>query len=262
MIRLRQRLLTGEVLAGTFLKTPDPRLAEILGLAGLDFAVADQEHAPLGTEALDLIALAAKAAQMPVLVRVPSKRAEAIGSVLDIGCAGIVVPHVRGPEDARDVADAAKYGRGKRGFSPSVRGGAYGTAGPGYRADADQRSIIMAQIEDREALEHLDDIAAVPEIDTLFVGPVDLGLSMQVDPGSVELDAAIGRVAAAARKAGKTAGLFVSDPSHIARWVDRGVSVFICGSDQSILRAGGRAIAAAAPAIPPRHDNKEDERGY
>ncbi|RVD32817.1 aldolase, partial [Mesorhizobium sp. M4A.F.Ca.ET.020.02.1.1] len=246
----RQRLLAGEVLAGKFLKKPDPRLGEILGVAGLGFVVADQEHAPLGIETLDLITLGAKAAQMPVLVRVPSRRAEAIGSVLDIGCAGVVVPHVRGPEDAEAIADAVKYGRGKRGFSPSVRGGAYGTAGLGYRADADRRSVIMAQIEDREALEHLDDIAAVPEIDVLFVGPVDLGLSMQVEPGSIELDTAIASVAAAARKAGKAAGLFVGDPSHIARWVDRGVSVFICGSDQSILLAGGRAIAAASRAVP------------
>lgn len=249
MSGLRQRLLKGEVLAGTFLKTPDPRLIEILGLAGLDFVVADQEHAPLGIEALDLIALAAKAAHMPVLVRVPSRRAEAIGSVLDIGCAGIVVPHVRGPQDADDVANTVKYERGKRGFSPSVRGGAYGTAGPGYRADADRRSVVMAQIEDREALEHLDEIAAVPEIDVLFVGPVDLGLSMQVESGSIELGAAIAGVAAAARKAGKAAGLFVGDPSHIARWVDHGVSVFICGSDQSILLAGGRTIAAAARTV-------------
>ncbi|TGQ04901.1 aldolase/citrate lyase family protein [Mesorhizobium sp. M2E.F.Ca.ET.219.01.1.1] len=250
MSGLRQRLLAGEVLAGTFLKTPDPRQVEILGLAGLAFVVADQEHAPLGIGTLDLIALAAKAAQMPVLVRVPSRRPEGIGSVLDIGCAGIVVPHVCGSQDAEDIADAVKYDRGKRGFSPSVRGGDYGTAGPGYRTDADRRSIIMAQIEDREALEHLDDIAAVPEIDVLFVGPVDLSLSMQVEPGSIELDAAIVSVSAAARKAGKTAGLFVGDPSHIARWVDHGVSVFICGSDQSILMAGGRAIAAAAQALP------------
>lgn len=258
MRELRQRLQTGEVLVGTFLKTPDPRLVEILGLAGLDFVVADQEHAPLGIEALDLIALAAKAAQIPVLVRVPSTRAEAIGSVLDIGCAGIVVPHVSGLKDAQDIADGTKYGRGKRGFSPSVRAGAYGTAGPGYRADADRRSVIMAQIEDREALEHLDAIAAVAEIDVLFVGPVDLGLSMGVEPGSIEFDAAIASVAAAARNAGKTSGLFVGDPSHIAHWVDRGVSVFICGSDQSILAAGGRAIAATARAA---HTEVQQARG-
>lgn len=245
MSDLRQRLLAGDIVVGTFLKTPDPRLVEILGLSGLDFVVADQEHAPLGIEALDLIALAGKAARMPVLVRVPSRQPEAIGSVLDVGCAGIVAPHVRGPDDAAGLADAVKYTHGKRGFSPSARGGAYGTAGPGYRADADRRSIIMAQIEDREALALLDDIAALPEIDVLFVGPVDLGLSMQVEPGSAELDAAIGQVVAAARKAGKAAGLFVGDASRIAGWARRGVSVFICGSDQSTLLAGARAIAAA-----------------
>jgi len=249
MSDLRQRLLAGEVLVGTFLKTPDPRLVEILGLAGLDFVVADQEHAPLGIEALDLIALAGKAAQMPVLVRVPSRQAEAIAGVLDVGCTGIVVPHIRGPGDAKGVADAVKYGRSKRGFSPSGRGGAYGAAGPGYRADADQRSVIMAQIEDREALGLLDDIAAVPDIDVLFVGPVDLALSMQVEAGSNDLEDAIASVVAAARKAGKAAGLFVGDPSRIAPWADRGVSVFICGSDQSTLLAGARAIAAARRAV-------------
>lgn len=249
---LRRRLLGGEVLVGTFLKTPDPRLVEILGLAGLDFVVADQEHAPIGIEALDLLALAGRAAGMPVLVRVPSRQAEAIGAVLDVGCAGIVVPHVRGPDDAEAVAGAAKYARGMRGFSPSARSGAYGTAGPGYRADADLRSLAVAQIEDREALERLDDIAAVPEIDALFVGPVDLGLSMGVEPGSAELEAAIERVAAAARKAGKAAGLFVGDASRIAGWAGRGISMFICGSDQSLLLAGARAIAAARRPVQTR----------
>ena len=247
---LRQRLLAGDVAVGTFLKTPDPRLVEILGLSGLDFVVADQEHAPLGIEALDLIALAGKAAQIPVLVRVASRQPEAIGSVLDVGCAGIVAPHVRGPDDAAGLADAVKYARGKRGFSPSARGGAYGTAGTDYRADADRRSVVIAQIEDREALDRLDAIASVPEIDVLFVGPVDLSLSMQVAPGSAELEAAIDRVVAAARKAGKAAGLFVGDAARIAAWAGRGVSVFICGSDQGILLAGARAIAAARRAAP------------
>lgn len=115
MTDLRQRLLAGDVLVGTFLKTPDPRLVEILGLAGLDFLVADQEQAPLGIEALDLIALAGKAAQMPV--RVPSRQPEAFGAVVDVGRAGVVAPHVRGPDAAGAIVDA-----GARAIATAPRG--------------------------------------------------------------------------------------------------------------------------------------------
>lgn len=247
MSGLRARIRAGEVVCGTFVKTPAPQVVEILGLAGLDFAVSDMEHAPIGVDTLDGLAMAARGVNLPLLVRSTGAEAPSIWPALDLGCSGVMVPHVRSRDDAERVADAVRYGRGKRGFSPSGRAGAYGTVdAAAYRERMDAQNVILAQIEDVAALESLDEIAAAEDVDVLFVGPADLSLAMGVAPGSPELGAAIDRVVAAARKAGKATGLFIGAEAPIEPWVTRGVTVFVCGSDQALLMQGARRLALAA----------------
>lgn len=243
---LRHRIKAGELVVGPFQKTPSPQVTELLGLGGCDFVVADQEHAPIGIGALDLIALAGRAVGMPVLIRATHATAPAIWPALDLGCAGVMVPHVRNVADAETAADAMKYARG-RGFSPSGRAGEYGRMAAGdYRDGSDASTVFLAQIEDADALDHLDTIAAVPEIDVLFVGPQDLSLSLGCAGDAPELDAAIDRVINAAARHNKAAGLFVADATRIAPMRARGVTVFVCGSDQGLLRGGAHRMMAAA----------------
>lgn len=243
---LRQRIKAGELVVGPFQKTPSPQVTELLGLGGCDFVVVDQEHAPIGIGALDLIALAGRAVGMPVLIRATHAAGPAIWPALDLGCAGVMVPHVRSALDAETVAQAMKYARG-RGFSPSGRAGDYGRMNPAeYRATSDASTVFMAQIEDACALDRLDDIAAVPEVDVLFVGPQDLSLSLGCAADAPELDDAIGRVIQAASRHGKAAGLFVADPARIRPLHARGITVFVCGSDQGLLQGGARQLMAAA----------------
>ena len=92
----------------------------------------------------------------------------------------------------------------------------------------------------------LDQIAAVPQVDVLFVGPADLSFSMQVPMGSEALDAAIDQVVAAARRAGVAAGLFVADESQIAPWVAQGVTVLVVGSDQGLLKKAAVRVMTTA----------------
>ena len=106
----------------------------------------------------------------------------------------------------------------------------------------------MVQIEDAEALDLLDEIAAVEGVDVLFVGPADLSQSLGCGFPSAELDAAILREVAAAKRAGIAAGLFVGDESQIAGWRARGVGVFVCGSDQSLLMKGARRLTTTRRA--------------
>lgn len=245
-MNLRQRIKAGELLVGPFQKTPCPQVTELLGLAGCDFVVADQEHAPIGIGALDLLVLAGRAVGMPVLIRATHAAGPAIWPALDLGCAGVMVPHVRNATDAEIVADAMKYARG-RGFSPSGRAGEYGRMAAGdYRAISDASTVFMAQIEDACALDHLDAIAAVPPVDVLFVGPQDLSLSLGCAGDAPELDAAISRVIDVATRHGKAAGLFVTDAARIKPMHERGVTVFVCGSDQGLLRGGAHRMMATA----------------
>ncbi|WLE00699.1 aldolase/citrate lyase family protein (plasmid) [Agrobacterium leguminum] len=247
MAGLRGRLREGELLLGTFIKTPSPHMAELLGLGGLDFAVVDREHAPIGIEVLDLMVGAARGVGLPLLVRIPTNEPVSIAAALDCGAAGVLVPHVRNAGEAQAIVDAAKYSAGHRGFSPSARAGLYGTIDPvAYRSRSDAESVLIAQIEDREALDHLDAIAAIEEIDALFIGPADLALSLGCGPADTALDEAIERIIAVGKRHSKPVAMFTGRHDQVAGLVARGITAFVCGSDQSMVLAGARQIRAAA----------------
>lgn len=246
MSDLRSRIRAGEPVLGTFIKTPTPHVAELLGLAGLDFAVVDREHAPIGTEALDLLVIAARSVALPLLVRVPSNDPVSIASALDAGAEGILVPHVRNAAEASSVVQAAKYSAGKRGFSPSVRAGMYGTQEAAkYRSSADARSVLIVQIEDVTALDHLDEIASISEIDALFIGPADLALSIGCGPHDSALADAINLIVAAGKRNAKPVAIFTTQADQIPSSLAKGISIVVCGSDQSMIIAGGRQISGS-----------------
>ncbi|MEI5677164.1 aldolase [Mesorhizobium sp. CGMCC 1.15528] len=253
MQSLRARIRAGETIVGTFIKTPAPHVVELLGLGGLDFAVADREHAPIGIEALDMLVATARGVGLPLLVRIPSNEPVSIASSLDVGAEGVLVPHVRNVDEAMAIVKAAKYAAGERGFSPSARAGLYGTDDPAaYRKRADDGSVLMVQIEDAEALDHLDAIASIPEIDALFIGPADLALSLGCGPTDAALADAIDRIAAAGRRHSKPVAIFVGRSDQIAACTAKGISIFVCGSDQSMILAGARQIKAAANGPEPK----------
>ncbi len=170
-------------------------------MAGLDFAIVDQEHAPISIAQMDILALAGRAVGLPLLSRRWGNATDWIAPLLDLGLDGVMVPHVMDAVHAAAVCDAVRFSRGKRGLSPSPRAGNYGGYGIAeYRAHCDAQSVVMAQIEDHAALDRLDEIAQEPEVDVLFVGPADLSQSMGVSFPSAELDAAIKRVIYAGKK--------------------------------------------------------------
>ena len=245
-MNLAGRVRAGEVVLGAFIKTPAHQVAEVMGRSGLDFAVIDAEHAAFSAGDLDRVTLGAASAGLPCLVRPPDRSASFINQCLDLGATGILAPHVADAAAARAVIAAAKYHAGQRGFSPSTRAGGFGTTA-GYRAVADAASTLWCQIEDAAALRELDAIAALDGVDCLFLGRVDLALSLGVerqdDPKMVE---AIAAVAEAARRHGRALGVYVGDAGEIAAFRELGARVIICGSDQSWLLAQGRAMRAVA----------------
>lgn len=247
---LRDRL-DGPVI-GIFLKSPSYHNAEILGQAGVDYIVVDGEHAPFGPAALDMIAVAARSVDLPMLVRIATLDAAAINTCLDLGAQGIMVPHVRSQADAERAVAATRHGPG-RGFSPSTRAGGYGTLGArACRALAAATTTVWAQIEDREALAALDAIAAVDGVDCLFIGRADLAMSLGVDdPADPAMLDALHRVADAASRANRAAGIFVSDVREIAALKAIGYTCFVCGSDQSLLMEQAKRLRAEIDTLRP-----------
>lgn len=233
----RQRVRECERLVGTFLKTPAFQVVEVLGATGLDFLVVDAEHAPFDRTALDVCMLAGRAVDLPMLVRIPNDAPHTILDVLDLGAIGMLVPHARSEQGVREVIGASRYRTGARGFSNSPRAGHYGRVGMADLIErADSETTVICQIEDRDAVENIERLVAIEEVDCLFIGRADLAVSYGVTDINHQLvAAAVQQICAACRAAKKAVGIFVSDPRECARYEEYGVSLFIVGSDQSML---------------------------
>jgi len=246
----RQAVRSGRSLLGVFIKTASHQIVELIALTGVDFAIIDAEHAPFGMAVLDRMALAGRAAGLPLLIRPPNIEAGFIGQVLDLGLGGVVAPHVDSEGSANALAAAVRYDRGQRGFSPSTRAANYGAPDArAYRQAADAANTIWCQIEDASALDRLDAICRVEDVDCLFVGRADLaaslGVERQDDPA---VKTAVEAVAAAGRAHRRTTGIFIAAPEEIPALRTLGYSVFVCGADQGWLRSEGRRIRREADA--------------
>lgn len=240
----KQRIAARDPMLGTFVKTPHPHIVEVLASTGLDCLCLDAEHAPFDRRDLDLCILAARAASIPVIVRPPSSAHEQILNALDCGADGVLVPHVRSAEEAQAVAKASHYGAGGRGYAGSSRAAGYGSiAIPDHLANSAARSIVIAQIEDLEALDDIDAISAVEGIDALFIGRIDLTIALGcTDPDDPKVVEALDLIIAAAKNSGRPVGMFTSKPADAAMWRDKGVSLFLLGSDHGFLRSGAAGL--------------------
>ncbi|CUX65360.1 4-hydroxy-2-oxovalerate aldolase [Agrobacterium tumefaciens str. Kerr 14] len=240
----RTRLGAGDTLLGTWIKTPDRIVVEVLSGTPMDALCLDAEHAPFDRSVLDASVFAARSAGMPVLVRPPSSSPEHILNALDIGATGVVAPHICTGEDADNLARHCIFGPGGRGYAGSTRAAGYTrTRMADYRASATAATTIIAQLEDREALDNLDEIVSVDRIDCLFIGRIDLTVSLgAAGPSAPEVMEAMYEICAKARQMGRRLGMFVADISEIPQWIECGVSLFLLSSDQSFLQAGASAL--------------------
>ena len=242
----RQKLLSKETLIGTFQKTPSPIVSEVLGLTDLDAVCLDAEHCPFGRLELDACIFALRSLSMPSLVRVANASDSEILNALDCGATGIIAPHVCSAGQARKIAKAAQFGRGGRGYAGSTRAAAYSTKKmPEHIADSAASTTVIIQIEDIEAVEAIEDIATVEGIDCLFIGRIDLTLALGAKtPKDTRVIEAVEKICAAGKRADKPVGMFVSDHSEIADWVERGASFFLLASDHNFMLSGAQQLSA------------------
>ena len=246
MVSFRDQLRAGDLLAGTWIKTPHPHVVEVLSFSSLDCLVLDAEHAPFDRAALDHCILAARAEGKTVLVRPQSASHEQILNALDCGADGVILPHIRTAAEAEDAVKACHYVRGGRGFAGSSRAAGYTTKGMAkHRANAKAVTII-AQIEDVEGVDNIEAIAAVAGIDALFIGRADLTISYGAEsPDDANVVDAVDRIVAAGKAAGRTTGMFLGRVGDVPMWREKGASLFILGSDHDFLLQGAAKLAEA-----------------
>ena len=242
----KARLTAREQLIGTFVKTPSPMLCEVLGRTELDVLCLDAEHSPFDRGVQDQCLYALRSEGMPSLVRVPSAAPEHILNALDCGATGVVIPHVTTPAMAADVVAAAHFGPGGRGYAGSTRAAEY-TDKPMARhlVDSAASTVVIAQIEDLEALAAIDEIAAVDGVDCLFIGRIDLTVALGANsPTEQPVIDAVERICRAATAAGRTVGMFVGNMDEVPHWQAAGASLFLLASDHSFLMRGAGELVA------------------
>ncbi|MFN5179021.1 aldolase/citrate lyase family protein [Limnohabitans sp.] len=224
--------------------------AEICALAGFDWLVIDGEHAPNDLRSIQaqLQTLAAYPGSHPV-ARVPVGETSLIKQYLDLGAQNILVPMVDTADQAAQLVRAMRYPQddgqgGIRGMggARASRWGHY----PDYFKRANDEVCLLVQAESREALHHLDEIAATPGVDGVFIGPSDLSASLghvgnQAHP---EVQAAIADAIARIRKAGKAPGILTPDETLAQHYLSLGAVFVAVGLDTQILMRQTTALAA------------------
>jgi 4-hydroxy-2-oxoheptanedioate aldolase len=248
---IKDRWRQGEVTLGAWLMVPSPLTAEILAKSGFDWALVDMQHGCMDYEtAVDMIRAIDLAGGMPV-VRVPWNEPGIVGRMLDAGAMAIVAPMIETADDARRLVQACRYPpEGRRSLGP-VRVGA--RDGMGYIATANDRICVIPMIETMSALEAVEEIAAVPGVDALLVGPFDLSMALGLPPGDNDgkpaFDAAFARINAAARTH-EIATAVLSNAKLAPIRAQQGFQMISVLTDsQALAMAGGQALAACRAAI-------------
>lgn len=243
---LRERLKSGPPLIATFSIIPSVEVVELVGLAGFDAIIIDLEHGSHGSEALGPLILAAKARGIYPLVRVRTSRPSEIGAALDAGAAGVIVPQIGSLGEAEKAVRAARFApEGNRGANPFVRAADY-SGRLEWFAEANRDAAILMMIEGQSALLAADEIAALPNLDGIFIGPMDLSHALGVpgDMANPKVVDAIRSVIAACKGAGITAGIFAGTPEAAKRWVGEGVTLTGVSADTITFLRALKAVVA------------------
>ncbi len=242
---LKERIARGDVLLGTWMKTPSMMIAEVLSYTPFDLVCLDAEHAPFDRRDLDQCLGVLSLRQMPALVRVPSRASEHTLNALDLGASGVVIPHVTDVDTAKNIVKQSHFQAGGRGFAGSTRAAHYTAKGMAqHLRDSAAQTVVLAQIEDIDGVENIDAIAAVDGIDCLFIGRADLTVALGAEsPAAPEVVAAVERVCRAGRHFGRPTGMFLSDLRELPHWRELGATVFILSSDHGCMLAGAKKLA-------------------
>ena len=252
---MKRALQDGNVVFGPMVsEIRSPGIALLFAQSGFDFFFIDLEHSCISLETASDMILAARAADIPVIVR-PSSResAENLSRPLDSGASGLLIPQVRTRRDVENIVKWCRYQPlGERGMGLS-RQHTFFEAGDALDTmrRLNQEVLIALQIEHKEAIKNLSELLAVPGIDAAFVGPADLSASYG-KPGQSddpEIQDAVARVIEVSRANGIIPGIHTSSVAKARYWIDAGMKMIGFSTDikliQQICKASVEELRAA-----------------
>ena len=245
MIELKNRIVNRDCVVGTMLSEfYTPNIIRLIKCIGYEFVFIDCEHGYFDLSQVANLAAVGKGFGIGIIVRVPSVQREFITKVLDIGVDGLLLPQIDNVELAKQAVYYAKYcPEGKRGLSTTRAHTDYNPPSVAeYVKKANKEIILLAQIESKEAVDNSYEIASLPGIDGIIVGPNDMAADMG-KPGQTfteEMQKQISTVIDNCVKLNKPCGIVDSNIDRLHFWQQKGMSLFCIGSEIHMMLKGGK----------------------
>jgi 4-hydroxy-2-oxoheptanedioate aldolase len=244
---IRERVLNGEVMLGIGANLGSSLTVEMIGATGFDWTWIDLEHGTGDYSELIPQMQATSINNAPAVVRIAWNDAPRFKRVLDLGAAGIMVPYVTDAAQAKQAARAMRYPpEGVRGVAKFNRACGFGQNFGDYFAEANKNLLTVVQLETIQSVQVASEIAAVEGVDVLFIGPLDLSVSMGMADSYEHPDflMALDQVAEACKAHGKAAGILVPKLDYLESWIAKGFTFLVVGSDGGCVAAGLNNIAS------------------
>jgi 2-keto-3-deoxy-L-rhamnonate aldolase RhmA len=249
---VKRLLREGKPVVGATITIPSADVAAQAAALGFDFLWIEMEHSPITLETARTMILATRGSRTVPLIRVPVNELWTAKRALDAGGLGVIFPFTSTPELARQAVAACRYPPGgRRGAGPGLATLRWPAPG-GYADFADRNVLVVIIIEQAQAVEQIEEIAAVPGIDVIFIGVNDLSYSFglrgrQDDP---TVKGAIAKVVAAAKKRGIPVGR-PSGAEQVGQFIKEGFQFFQASSELGMMAAGARPMLQAVGKTAP-----------
>ncbi len=256
---LKSHFADGGTAVNGWCAIPSPVTAEIVGRSGFDLVTVDLQHGLIDYQMALTMLQVLQGLPAPVMARVPWNEPGIVMKCLDAGFPGLICPMINTAADALRLVEAARYAPlGGRSFGPTRANLVHG---PAYARTANEKVMLLAMIETREALSNLDEILAVEGIDGVYVGPSDLGLSLgfepTLDPTSQTVLDAISEIVLRTRAKGRIVGVHTGSPSMVKAMLAQG---FHFASLLTDARLFINALATSLAAV--RDTTTDSVKGY
>lgn len=227
---LTSLLADGSDTFGTFFKSGSPLLAEALGHTPLDFLLLDRQHASPSLDTLESVIRAASVNDLPSVVRIPKQEPGLINNVLDMGAQGLMIPQVNDVNEVEAVVNEIRYDR-DRSFAMSTRAGWFGHQNREEYIDWVHEEIaLLPQIETKPGFENAERIAEHEDVTAIMIGPADLSISLNVEPGSDKLQSKITELFNRLESIECGIGMYAGTGNKISEYSDR-TTYLLLGSD-------------------------------
>jgi 4-hydroxy-2-oxoheptanedioate aldolase len=256
---VKRKLREGKPSFGTWLSLGDLYATRVLARMGFDWLTLDIEHSPVDwSQAAMIFACIADAGGVP-LARVPKGNHDYIKRVLDAGAWGIVVPMVDTVEQARIAINAAKYPPvGNRSLGGGMHAMNFDATAGEYFQRANDEILVVLQTESPTGVANAEEIYALPGVDAIFVGPVDLRANMRTaggpEPTNVEFEAMLAKVVAAGQRTGTPTGMHTMDPEAAQLRARQGMQFLAIGSELRMMTQKAEEIVKALDLSPAKKD--------